>query len=130
MGGAIVFLGVVGFELASRLLKQLFEFADVLVLGVCFAFNFAEEIGAIFNEKRVVKNYVVQGAPALVEIVHVELPDERVHVAVSEENRKDGLFELLFVQNFKAQPVGGPADYSFRFFFLTSFKKLEKKRRH
>lgn len=46
----------------------------------------------------------------LVEAVHVELPDEAVDVAVSEELGQDGLLELVDVPDGELFPVGGPLD--------------------
>jgi hypothetical protein len=86
LGGAFIFLRWVFLDFAHRILKEFFLLADVCVLGVCFALNLAEQIWAVLHEKRVIKYNIVQRASSLVEVIHVELPDEGVHVTVPEEN--------------------------------------------
>jgi len=104
--------------------------ADVGVLRVCFALNLAKQVRAVLNEKRVVKYNIVQGASSLVEVVHVKLPHEGVHVTVSEEAWEYLFFELLLVQDFETQAVVGPPDHGLGFFFFTNFEELEQKCGH
>jgi len=65
-----------------------------------------------------------------VEVVHVKLPHEGVHITVSEEARENLFFELLLVQDFEAQAIGGPPDHRLGFFFLADFEELEQKHGH
>jgi hypothetical protein len=57
-----------------------------------------------------------------VEVVHVELPYERVHVTVPEVDWKDSFFEVLSVQNFEAQTVDGPPDHGMGLSILANFE--------
>ena len=105
MVGAIIFLRLVSLNFASGIFKEFFLLSDIGVLRVCFALNLAEQIWAVFYKKRVVKYNVVQRASSLVEVIHVELPNEGVHVTVPEENGENSFFEVLLVQNFEAQAI-------------------------
>lgn len=54
----------------------------------------------------------------LVEVVHIQLPDERREVVVLEESREDSLRELILFQDNECFSICGPADNGVIFLVL------------
>ena len=79
-------------------------------MGIGFAFDIHEQFWTVPNEKRMVELHFFVGTAHFVEIIHVELTNERVHVGVLKVARKNNLCEFSLVNYFKRCSVINPFD--------------------
>lgn len=93
-----------------------------VVVGVGLALYHWQQMLLVTLEQIVKENHRVIRAAAFVEVVHVDLPNERVHVAVPEVRAKDFVSELRLVPNFEAIAFFGPAN-DVRVFWVTYDRK-------
>jgi galactose-1-phosphate uridylyltransferase len=72
----------------------------------------------------VVEDNFLARPPPLVEIVHVELADERIHVGMLKVGWEDDFFEFTSGNYFKAHAVFAPCDRTSMLITGTNFKQL------
>ena len=75
-----------------------------------------------------VEYYFLARASPLVEVVHVELTDKRIHVGVLKVSREDYFLELAPRNDFEAEAVFGPGDHSAVFVARAYFKQFLQER--
>jgi hypothetical protein len=75
-----------------------------------------------------VAEYVVHRAPAsLVEVVHIQLPHERVEIVVSKVSWKQKVLKLGFIDNFEANAVFTPSNIFLEILRCADLEKFNKK---
>lgn len=65
------------------------------VLGVSFPFNKKKKFGLSSPKELMKENDFLRGATPLMEVIHVELADERVHIGVFEVGWKNSQLKLV-----------------------------------
>ena len=97
---------------------------------VRLALDLGEELGVIPLEKGVSKLDLCYASPALVEIVHIELPDERIQVAVLEVLSQGLMSEAFPILNFEGESIRCPLDNARQVLRVDHFKQLAEEDGH
>lgn len=79
-------------------------------MGIGFAFDVDEQFWTVLYEERMVKLHFLVRTAHLVEVIHVELTNERVQVGVLKVPRKNYLCEFSLVNYLKRCSVIDPFD--------------------
>lgn len=97
---------------------------------VSLALDLREEVWSVSLEKGVSKLDLSYAAAALVEVVHVQLPDERVQIVVLEVLRQGLVCEPIPVHHFKGEAIWCPLDYACQVLLVDDIKQLAKEDGH
>ena len=106
-------LNLLNYLLAGGRLLQghlVFLLAPLLIFN--FSFDEMENLRLSLEEEGVTEDIFAGVLATLVEAVHVELPDERVDVSVSEVLGQDVVLEVVDLFDGKLPPVVHPVNYS------------------
>lgn len=80
-------------------------------------------------EEEVLERVLLVLLPGLVEVVHVQLADERGVVIVAEIHRQDGFGELLDFLDDESFPAASPGDDVLELGILQNLKSFQQERR-
>ena len=94
---------------------------------VALALDLVQQVSPVFQKEGMFENLDVHVLDLnFVEVVHVQLANERRKVVVFEELRQDGVAELVLINDFEPITFLCPANHFVRGFTFDNFEELHK----